>query len=160
MPNQRPTSMDFDAIRKLIDTLIEKQIDEFELEEEGRRIRIKRGGPPPAAGIHLVAGAVPAVAPLAPPPAAPNAAPEEEAGLVTVTSPIVGTYYESPSPGAPEFIRSGDSVEVGQVLCIIEAMKLMNEIEAEVNGVLVRKLVTNGQPVEFGQALLLIRPRP
>jgi len=150
--------MDFDAIRKLIDTLIEKQIDEFELEEEGRRIRIKRGGLQPAAGIHLVAGAVPAVNPMAPP-ASPGGGAAEEAGLVTVTSPIVGTYYESPSPGAPEFVRSGDAVEMGQVLCIIEAMKLMNEIEAEINGVVVRKLVTNGQPVEFGQALLLLRPR-
>lgn len=147
--------MDFNDIRKLIDTLIEKQIDEFELEEEGRRIRIKRGGggggvPSPAAGVHLTATAA---APAA-------AAPEEEAGLVTVTSPIVGTYYESPSPGSPEFVRVGDRVETGQVLCIIEAMKLMNEIEAEINGQLVRKLVTNGQPVEFGQALLVLRPLP
>ncbi|MGH9481570.1 MAG: acetyl-CoA carboxylase biotin carboxyl carrier protein, partial [Terriglobales bacterium] len=91
--------------------------------------------------------------------AGPAAAPAEEAGLVTVTSPIVGTYYESSAPGAPEFVRTGDAVEVGQVLCIIEAMKLMNEIEAEINGELVRKLVTNGQPVEFGQPLMLLRPR-
>lgn len=158
--------MDFDSIRKLIDTLIEKQIDEFELEEEGRRIRIRRGGIVSAhPGVHLVAGesapsaAVPAVAaPVVAPPAAPAPA-SEDAGLVTVTSPIVGTYYESPSPGADEFVRAGDNVEVGQVLCLIEAMKLMNEIEAEINGQLVRKLVTNGQPVEFGQPLLLLRPR-
>jgi acetyl-CoA carboxylase biotin carboxyl carrier protein len=71
----------------------------------------------------------------------------------------VGTYYDSPAPGAPEFIKPGDAVEPGQVLCIIEAMKLMNEIEAEAAGTLVRKLVTNGQPVEFGQPLLLVRPR-
>ncbi|MGH9413527.1 MAG: acetyl-CoA carboxylase biotin carboxyl carrier protein, partial [Terriglobales bacterium] len=77
----------------------------------------------------------------------------------TVTSPIVGTYYESPAPGAPEFIHAGDAVEAGQVLCIIEAMKLMNEIEAEQGGTVVKKLVTNGQPVEFGQPLLLLRPR-
>lgn len=155
--------MDFDSIRKLIDTLIEKQIDEFELEEEGRRIRIRRGAGTPAAGVHLAAAAVPAVSPPSPrgdtSAATPAPVAAEDAGLVTVTSPIVGTYYESPSPGAPEFVHTGDAVEVGQVLCIIEAMKLMNEIEAEVNGDLVRKLVTNGQPVEFGQPLMLLRPR-
>jgi acetyl-CoA carboxylase biotin carboxyl carrier protein len=149
--------MDFDAIRKLIDTLIEKQIDEFELEEEGRRIRIRRNVP-----AAVVAAAPVAAVPVAAAPAAAvvAAAPAgEEAGLVTVTSPIVGTYYDSPAPGAPEFIKAGDAVEPGQVLCIIEAMKLMNEIEAEAAGTLVRKLVTNGQPVEFGQPLLLVRPR-
>ncbi|MGH9416574.1 MAG: acetyl-CoA carboxylase biotin carboxyl carrier protein, partial [Terriglobales bacterium] len=101
------------------------------------------------------AAAVSAGAPAAAAPAAADA----EAGLVPVTSPIVGTYFESPSPGAAEFVRAGDTVKAGQVLCIIEAMKLMNEIEAEIAGVVVKKLVTNGQPVEFGQPLLLIRPR-
>lgn len=149
--------MDFDAIRKLIDTLIEKQVAEFELEEEGRRIVIKRGVPVAMAAPSSPASLAPPAGPAAPAPAAPTADPD--AGLVKITSPIVGTYYESPSPGSPEFVRPGDQVEVGQVLCIIEAMKLMNEIEAEAPGEVVRKLVTNGQPVEFGQALLLIRPR-
>jgi acetyl-CoA carboxylase biotin carboxyl carrier protein len=143
--------MDFESIRKLIDTLIEKHIDEFELEEEGRRIRIRRGGPPAAAPAPAPAAAA------APAPAAAPAAPPGEEDLLTVSSPIVGTYYESPSPGSPEFVKIGDTVEVGQVLCIIEAMKLMNE--AETQGEVVRKLVTNGQPVEFGQPLLLLRPR-
>ncbi|HEY7856143.1 MAG TPA: acetyl-CoA carboxylase biotin carboxyl carrier protein [Terriglobales bacterium] len=149
--------MDFESIRKLIDTLIEKHIDEFELEEEGRRIRIRRGGPPaaaPAPAPATMAAAAGAPAPLAAPPT-----PTGEEDLLTVSSPIVGTYYESPSPGSPEFVKIGDTVEVGQVLCIIEAMKLMNEIEAETQGEVVRKLVTNGQPVEFGQPLLLLRPR-
>lgn len=150
-------AMDFNEIRKLIDTLIEKNIAEFELEEEGRRIRVKRGG---VAEVILAQPHAPSQGPVAASAAAATAATtSEEAGLVTVTSPIVGTYYESPSPGAPEFIKPGDSIEVGQVLCIVEAMKLMNEIEAETAGQLVRKLVTNGQPVEFGQPLLLIRPR-
>lgn len=149
--------MDFNEIRKLIDTLIEKNIAEFELEEEGRRIRVKRGG---VAEVILAQPHAPSQGPVAASAAAaPAATTSEEAGLVTVTSPIVGTYYESPSPGAPEFIKPGDSIEVGQVLCIVEAMKLMNEIEAETAGQLVRKLVTNGQPVEFGQPLLLVRPR-
>jgi acetyl-CoA carboxylase biotin carboxyl carrier protein len=101
-----------------------------------------------------MAAAAGAPAPLAAPPT-----PTGEEDLLTVSSPIVGTYYESPSPGSPEFVKIGDTVEVGQVLCIIEAMKLMNEIEAETQGEVVRKLVTNGQPVEFGQPLLLLRPR-
>jgi acetyl-CoA carboxylase biotin carboxyl carrier protein len=149
--------MDFDAIRKLIDTLIEKQIDEFELEEEGRRIRIRRNVPPAMVAAPLP---TPATAPSATPAAAAAAAAASpDDGLVTVTSPLVGTYYESPAPGAPEFVRAGDAVDAGQVLCIVEAMKLMNEIEAEIAGEVVRKLVTNGQPVEFGQPLLLLRPR-
>jgi acetyl-CoA carboxylase biotin carboxyl carrier protein len=82
---------------------------------------------------------------------------EEE--LHTVKSPIVGTFYESPSPGSPPFVKIGDVVEAGQVLCIIEAMKLMNEIEADVSGELVKKLVANSQPVEYGQPLFAIRPR-
>ena len=151
--------MDFDAIRKLIDTLIEKQIEEIEVEEGDCRIRVKRGGTAPV----IVGAPVSAPLPVAPPPiaAAPSAppSPPPDEGLITVRSPIVGTYYESPSPGAPEFVKIGDAVEVGQVLCIIEAMKLMNEIEAELAGEVIRKLVTNGQPVEYGEPLLLIRPR-
>jgi acetyl-CoA carboxylase biotin carboxyl carrier protein len=82
-----------------------------------------------------------------------------EEGLHIVKSPIVGTFYESPSPGSPPFAKPGDAVENGQILCIIEAMKLMNEIEADMSGELVKQLVTNGQPVEYGQSLFAIRPR-
>ena len=76
-----------------------------------------------------------------------------------VKSPIVGTYYESPSPGSPPFVVPGDQVELGEVLCIVEAMKLMNEIESDVAGEVVKKLVSNGQPIEYGQELFAIRPR-
>jgi acetyl-CoA carboxylase biotin carboxyl carrier protein len=76
-----------------------------------------------------------------------------------VRSPIVGTFYESPSPGSPPFVKPGDVVEVGQVLCIVEAMKLMNEIESDVAGEIVKKLISNGQPIEYGQELFAIRPR-
>ncbi|MGH9393117.1 MAG: acetyl-CoA carboxylase biotin carboxyl carrier protein [Terriglobales bacterium] len=145
--------MDLESLGKLMDTLIEKQIEEFELEEDGRRVRIRRA----AAVLASPPGARPA-APAGAAPAAPEAGRADDAGLVAVHSPIVGTYYDSPSPGAAEFVQPGDRIEVGQVLCIVEAMKLMNEIEAEQAGELVRKLVTNGQPVEFGQALMLIRP--
>jgi len=78
--------------------------------------------------------------------------------LHIVKSPIVGTFYESPSPGSPPFVKPGDAIEAGQVLCIIEAMKLMNEIEADMSGEVVKRLVNNGQPVEYGQALFSIRP--
>jgi acetyl-CoA carboxylase biotin carboxyl carrier protein len=80
-----------------------------------------------------------------------------DASLVAIKSPIVGTFYEAPSPGAPPFVQVGETVKVGQVVCIIESMKLMNEIEAEVSGVVVSKLVTNAQPVEYGEALFTIR---
>ena len=84
-------------------------------------------------------------------------APADE-GLHVVKSPIVGTFYESPSPGSPPFVKPGDKVEAGQVLCIIEAMKLMNEIEADLGGEIVKRLVNNGQPVEYGQPLFSVRP--
>jgi len=101
---------------------------------------------------HVAHTPVHATPPAAP---APAAAPEEE--LHIVKSPIVGTFYESPSPGSPAFVGNGDRVEKGQVLCIVEAMKLMNEIESDASGEIVKRLVTNGQPIEFGQPLFAIR---
>jgi acetyl-CoA carboxylase biotin carboxyl carrier protein len=84
---------------------------------------------------------------------------DEDALLHVVKSPIVGTFYESPSPGSPAFVKIGDQVEMGQVICIVEAMKLMNEIESDAAGEVVKRLVQNGQPVEYGQALFAVRPR-
>jgi acetyl-CoA carboxylase biotin carboxyl carrier protein len=84
--------------------------------------------------------------------------PDAEEALHMVRSPIVGTFYESPTPGSPPFVKVGDLVEVGQLLCIVEAMKLMNEIESDVAGELVKKLIANGQPIEYGQELFAIRP--
>jgi acetyl-CoA carboxylase biotin carboxyl carrier protein len=101
-----------------------------------------------------------AAAPVAPPPAAAHEAPKEkpaDPGLVLVKSPIVGTFYESASPDAAPFVRVGERVQPGKVLCIIESMKLMNEIEAETSGIIESKLVMNGQPVEYGEALFAIR---
>jgi acetyl-CoA carboxylase biotin carboxyl carrier protein len=151
--------MDLDAIRRLIDTLIEKQVEEFDLQEGDLRIRIKRAvsASPASAPVASAAGVGEQRAPAPQPPAA---TPPEEEGVFVVRSPIVGTFFASPSPGAKEFVRVGDTVEAGQVLCIIEAMKLMNEIEAEVGGVITRRFVTNGQPVEYGEALFAIRPTP
>jgi acetyl-CoA carboxylase biotin carboxyl carrier protein len=102
------------------------------------------------------AASAPAVG--APPAAAPPTQPDEDASLHIVKSPIVGTFYESPSPGAPAFVKMGDQVENGQILCIIEAMKLMNEIEADAAGEIVKRFVQSGQPVEYGQSLFALRP--
>jgi acetyl-CoA carboxylase biotin carboxyl carrier protein len=148
-------------LKELIEFLIEKDIAEFELERGDVKVRIKRGAlvavPPAAQAIHTAAAPAHTASALTAAPA-PAAASEED-GLHLVKSPIVGTFYESPSPGSPAFVKPGDSIENGQVLCIIEAMKLMNEIEADIAGELVKQLVTNGQPVEYGQALFTIRPR-
>ena len=154
-------------LKELIEFLIEKDIAEFELERGDVKVRIKRG-----ADVRFTAPPetryVPVAPPSAPPPEysaappAPSPAPTrpaaEETGLHEVKSPIVGTFYEAPSPGAPAFVKVGDAVQEGQVLCIIEAMKLMNEIEADVGGEIVKRLVSNAQPVEYGQVLFLIRP--
>jgi acetyl-CoA carboxylase biotin carboxyl carrier protein len=103
----------------------------------------------------VASAAVPVVPPSTP--AAPAAEPEED--LHMVRSPIVGTFYESPSPGSPPFVKPGDMISTGQVLCIVEAMKLMNEIESDVAGELVKRLVANGQPIEYGQELFAIRAK-
>ncbi len=144
-------SWDNDTIRSLLDLLIEKDIAEFEHEDEGARIKIVRG-----------ARAVVAQAPVhaAPSPAAPaRAAAQEEtpADVVDVTSPFVGTFYRAPSPDTPTFVEMGSVVRPGQSLCIIEAMKLMNEIEAECSGTIVEIFAQNGKAVEFGQKLFRIK---
>jgi len=156
-------------LKELIEFLIEKDIAEFELERGDVKVRIKRGvehvvAPAPVAHFAVHPGPAPALETAAPvrtstsvESAAP--APAAEAGLHIVRSPIVGTFYECPSPGSPPFVKPGDTVEVGQVLCIVEAMKLMNEIEVDVAGEIVKKLVANGQPIEYGQELFVIRPR-
>ncbi|MCU1268972.1 MAG: biotin carboxyl carrier protein [Acidobacteriaceae bacterium] len=158
-------------LKELVEFLIEKDITEFELERGDVKVRIKRGTPEATHSERIIAVSAPhpvqgasAAAPasgLPPetpaPPAAPAPPPPEE--LHMVKSPIVGTYYESPSPGSPPFVKPGDSVEVGQVLCIVEAMKLMNEIEADVAGEIVKSLLKNGQPIEYNQELFAIRPK-
>jgi acetyl-CoA carboxylase biotin carboxyl carrier protein len=162
--------MNLKELKELIEFLEEKNIAEFELERGDVKVRIKRAGEPavlhaggepryyavaPAPGPAPELGAVP-VTPAAPVPAA---APAPEEGLHMVKSPIVGTFYEAPSPGAPPFVKTGDMVEVGQVLCIVEAMKLLNEIECDAAGEIVKKLAVNGQPIEYGQDLFVIRPK-
>jgi acetyl-CoA carboxylase biotin carboxyl carrier protein len=157
-------------LKELIDFLIERDISEFELERGDVKVRIRRGHdvhshvvtshipavtPAPAAGGSAAQAS--AAPPVSPPPAA-EAAPAAEEALHIVNSPIVGTFYESPAPGSPPFVKPGDVVQAGQVLCIIEAMKLMNEIECDIGGEVVKRLVSNNQPVEYGQPLFAIRP--
>jgi acetyl-CoA carboxylase biotin carboxyl carrier protein len=157
-------------LKELIEFLIEKDIAEFELERGDVKVKIKRASEASHMALpdsrYITVQPVPvAVAPptpLAPAPldlAASASAPEPESDLHIVKSPIVGTFYESPSPGSPPFVKVGDAVEVGQLLCIVEAMKLMNEIECDVAGELVKKLVANGQPIEYGQELFAVRTK-
>jgi acetyl-CoA carboxylase biotin carboxyl carrier protein len=155
--------MNLKEIKELVEFLIEKDVAEFELERGDVKVKIKRGqqaalyasAPSTVASHFSPASSV--LAPVAAAVSAPAEAVEEELHLVK--SPIVGTYYESPSPGSPPFIKPGDRVTQGQVLCIVEAMKLMNEIESDVAGEVVKILVSNGQPVEYGQALFAVRTR-
>jgi acetyl-CoA carboxylase biotin carboxyl carrier protein len=146
-------------IKELLQIFDESGVAEMEVQRGENRLRLRR-----APAVHeLTAHSAPPVAhtPAAAP--APAAAAPKAAGPdpshTLIKSPIVGTYYDAPSPEAGPFVKVGDTVEPGQVLCIIESMKLMNEIEAEIAGTLVHKLVENGRPVEYGEALFAIRPR-
>ena len=149
-------------IKELLQIFDESGVAEMEVQRGENRLRLRRApavheltahsSGQPAAHTH-----VPAPAPA--PPAAASKASGPDPSHTLIKSPIVGTYYDAPSPEAGPFVKVGDTVEPGQVLCIIESMKLMNEIEAEIAGTLVHKLVENGRPVEYGEALFAIRPR-
>ena len=152
-----------EELRELVEFLKANEIAEFDMEQADLKVRIKFAVDPAAAGVDLsqlsrLMASAPAVAAAAPAVASAAAA-EPEVALHEVKSPIVGTFYESPSPGAPAFVKIGDQVEVGQVLCIVEAMKLMNEIESDVAGEVVKRIASSGQPVEYGQPLFAIRAR-
>jgi acetyl-CoA carboxylase biotin carboxyl carrier protein len=163
-----------EELRELVEFLKANGIAEFDMEQDDLKVRIKFAGEPataPAGGFDMaqlsrLMASAPAAAPTVPAAvvsagtsAAAELANELEEKLHEVKSPIVGTFYESPSPGAPPFVKIGDQVEVGQVLCIVEAMKLMNEIEADVAGEVVKRIASSGQPVEYGQPLFAIRAR-
>jgi len=153
-----------DEIRELIQLANETGIAELEVERGENRVRIRRSFaseasvilPSPVVAVPAAPVAAPAPPPSAPAPEAPAA--KSPDSLIYVKSPIVGTFYESASPGSPPFVRIGEHVTPGKVLCIIESMKLMNEIEADVAGIVESKVVANGQPVEYGEALFGIRP--
>lgn len=145
-------------IQELIDLLRKNNLTELELERQGVRIRVRH-----EVGVKTVTASVPESVPSsqqgAQPAPSAGASPEDTAGMVTITSPIVGTFYRSPSPDADPYVEEGDFVRKGQVLCIVEAMKLMNEIECEVDGRIVKILAESTKSVEYGQALFLIDPK-
>jgi len=157
-------------LRELVDFLKENGVAEFDIDRPDLKMRIKFAGAQTTTAVDMAllqqmmaskgaggnASNAAAAAPSATAPSA-DSAPEEK--LHEVKSPIVGTFYDSPSPGAPAFVKIGDQVEVGQVLCIVEAMKLMNEIECDMAGEIVKRIASTGQPVEYGQPLFAIRPR-
>jgi acetyl-CoA carboxylase biotin carboxyl carrier protein len=156
--------MDFADIEKILALVREHELAEFELERDGLKVRVRKAGAPT---FHAIAQPAPlglpapVAAPL--PPAAAPAAPEprvddaESLELAVVKSPIVGTFYRSPEPGAPSFVEVGQRVKKDQVLCIIEAMKLMNEITSEYDGEIVTAYVENGKPVQYGERLFAIK---
>ena len=158
--------MTIEEIQDLIHTVVASGIAELEVQRGENRVWIKRHG-----GVTqeiMIPAAAPGVHVAPPVHAAPAAAPATGSGggladltdpsLQTVTSPIVGTFYEAQSPGSPPFTQIGDRIQPGKVLCVIESMKLMNEIESEISGTVVKRLVENGQPVEYGEALFLVKP--
>ena len=161
--------IDLAFVESLIRALDESSLDTLEVERGGTRVRLSKSAPvhSPAApeGAHkaasaVAAGGLPVGAEVAPTATASGSEDEEEAldGVLEVTCPMVGTFYSSPSPDAPPYVAVGQSVGEGTVLCIIEAMKLMNELESEVEGTITKIMVENAQPVEYGQVLFLIDP--
>jgi acetyl-CoA carboxylase biotin carboxyl carrier protein len=164
---ERPSmNINLKQLRALMRLLEKRNVSEFEFEDEHVRLRLTRGGAanpggpaplaPAAYHVQSAPAAPPSPAPAAAAPAAPAAAASDD-NTTYVTSPFVGTFYRSPSPDAPPFVEVGSAIRVGQALCIIEAMKLMNEIEADCTGTIVEILVENGKPVEFGQRLFKVR---
>jgi acetyl-CoA carboxylase biotin carboxyl carrier protein len=159
--------LEFEDIERILELVKQHELAEFELEREGLKLRVRKAGgpyPPLAAPVQMATATPtpqPAPAPVPPPVApAPQTAPaadDETMELAVVKSPIVGTFYRSPEPGAPAFVEIGQRVKKDQVLCIIEAMKLMNEITSEYEGEIVSAYVENGKPVQYGERLFAIK---
>lgn len=150
--------VDLNKMDKLIDRLVDKinqhKISSISIEENGVKVEVKREN-----GVAKAVSGVPHPVAAAPAAQAPKeAGKSEDDGLVAITSPMVGTFYRSPSPDSPAFVDVGDTVKPGKTVCIVEAMKLFNEIESEVSGKVVKVLVENGKPVEYGQKLMLVKP--
>jgi acetyl-CoA carboxylase biotin carboxyl carrier protein len=148
-------SLDLDKLRALFDLLAEKDIAEFEQEEEGTRLRVARGARAPFSAPLVPAGVGQSLPQSVGSPQADGPVPSGD--FVDITSPFVGSFYRSPSPDTPSFVEVGSVVRAGQALCIIEAMKLMNEIEAECAGTVVEVFAQNGKSVEYGQKLFRIK---
>lgn len=143
--------MELDDLKNLIELLKDTDVTELQIEKDGSKVKIRRDK-------IFSSMEISAHTPLSIQEKIIKEAEDENQRLITVTSPIVGTFYRSPSPDTPSFVDHGTKVKKGQVLCIIEAMKLMNEIECETDGIVVKALVENGQPVEYGEPLFLVEP--
>jgi acetyl-CoA carboxylase biotin carboxyl carrier protein len=152
--------MEFDEIKQILEMMREHEIAEFELERDDFKVRLKKQGATQWAMAPMAAPLPVAAAPAAPPAATPAAVPpaDDDMEFGVVKSPIVGTFYRAAEPGAKPYADVGDPVKKGQVLCIIEAMKLMNEINAECDGQVVKVYVENGQAVQYGERLFAIKP--
>ena len=148
--------MDLKEIKALLRLMEGNDVEELEVEEGDRRVRIRRrsGDVTPAVLVRSSQSGQPGAKVVT----GPVAAAMETAGLVPIESPMVGTFYRAPAPGADPYVKEGDLIQKGTVVCIVEAMKLMNEIESEVGGRIVKIVVENGKPVEFGQGLFLVEP--
>ena len=153
--------LDHEQLHRLLEALGESDIQEFRLEGDDFRLEIRRNLPGQAVMAPVMPAPVAAApAPVAPaePASAPPASTATRSDLLEVTAPMVGTFYRAPAPGEPSFVEVGSRINVGQTVCILEAMKLMNELESEVGGEVVEILVDNGTPVEFGQVLMRVKP--
>ncbi len=147
--------MDLDKVKQLLDFMEQHDLAEIEVEEEGNKIRLRKNAPPPFAGASAAVGMPPGTLM---PGAAPGGEPAKPKDTVEIISPMVGTFYRAPAPEAEPFVSVGQEVNEETVVCIIEAMKVMNEITSKVHGEVVAVLVENGEPVEFGQPLMLVKP--
>jgi acetyl-CoA carboxylase biotin carboxyl carrier protein len=159
--------LDHEQLRALLALLGESDIQELRLEGDDFRLEVRRNmpGPPavtmvssPATAAPVPVAGTPSLAPAAPPSPPPPAPPAARSDLQEISAPMVGTFYRSPAPGEPAFVEIGSRINAGQPVCILEAMKLMNELESEISGEVVEILVENGTPVEFGQVLMRIKP--
>jgi acetyl-CoA carboxylase biotin carboxyl carrier protein len=151
-------NFDLAELKRIVALMRSNELVELELEDEGRRVRLVRAGAGAPAAVAPVHHAAPVAAAAAPAAAAPAEKPARESRGVEITSPMVGTFYRAPSPDASPYAEVGDRVRKDTTVCIVEAMKVMNEIKSEVEGEILEILVQNGEPVEFGQPLFLVRP--
>ena len=150
--------MNLKELRELLALMEEHGLAEIEIEREGLRVRLRKSGPGTTETMVERIAHAPAPAGSAAPQTSAAPAPPPPPTGIQITSPMVGTFYRAPSPESPPFIELGQAIEPGQVICILEAMKLMNELKAEVRGRIIQVLAENGQPVEFGQPLFLVEP--
>ena len=152
--------MNIKELKEMINLMNENGLSELEIEKQGLKIRLKKGSDGTVERIveNMAAKGAASVAAASLPTAEQRPAIPSKTNAIEIKSPMVGTFYKAPSPDAPAFVKTGDNIEEGQVVCIIEAMKLMNEIKSEVKGKVVSVLVQNADPVEFGQTLFLVEP--